>query len=296
MARYEDDGRESSGFGKIIGGVIAGVAVLVVLTTALSTYYTVDQGERGVILCNGAICGDAEPGLHFKMPFVQHVALISVQSKKDGFEKVGETDGRMSAYSRDQQPATISLAVNYHVIDPAIVYAKYGSTDNMETRLIDPRAYELVKNVFGQFNAVEAIQDRAKLNAEVYEAIRKAVTGPVTIDGVQIEDITFSDKYETAVENRMEATVKQQQAEAEKQQRITSADAAAYEVKANADAQAHSVEVQGRAQAEAIKARGDALRDNPNLVALTTAEKWNGELPSTMVSGGTVPLLSLKGQ
>jgi regulator of protease activity HflC (stomatin/prohibitin superfamily) len=292
---YRDE-EQSSGMGVIAGIIGAVVAIIMVLVTGFSTYYTVDQGERGVILCNGATCGDAEPGLHFKTPFFQHVALISVQSKKDGFEKNGDTDERMQSYSRDQQPATISLAVNYHVADPAMVYAKYGSTDNLEARLINPRAYELVKNVFGQFNAVEAIQDRAKLNAEVYDAIRKAVNGLVVIEGVQIEDITFSDKYETAVENRMEATVKQQQAEAEKQQRITAADAKAYEVKAAADAEAHATTVRGNAEAQAIKARGDALRDNPNLVALTTAEKWNGELPTTMVPGGSVPLLSLKGQ
>ena len=39
--------------------------------------------------------------------------------------------------------------------------------------------------------------------------------------------------------------------------------------------------------------RGDALRDNPGLVALTQAEKWDGQLPRTMLPGGSIPMLNL---
>jgi regulator of protease activity HflC (stomatin/prohibitin superfamily) len=108
-----------------------------------------------------------------------------------------------------------------------------------------------------------------------------------------VEDVSFSDVYETAVENRMKSIVAQYQAEAEKARRITNADAAAYEVKAQADAQAHAIEVKGQAEAQAIKARSDALQSNPNLVMLTAAEKWNGVLPSTMVPGGALPFVQV---
>jgi regulator of protease activity HflC (stomatin/prohibitin superfamily) len=274
----------------IIGAVLA---VIVLLAIAFSTYFTIDQGERGVILHNGAIAGEAEPGLHFKMPIITSIEKISVQIQKESFEKNADGDARMQAYSRDQQPATVALSVNYHVTDASAVYAQYGSLTNMESRIINPKAFEQLKNIFGQFDAADAIQKRASLNAEVYGAIRNAVRGPVVIDSVQIEDISFSAQYEAAVEARMQAIVKQQQAEADKQKRIIDADAAAYEVKAASDARAHQIEVQGAAEAGAIKARGDALRDNPGLPTLTAAEKWNGVLPTTMVPGNAVPFLNL---
>ena len=270
-----------------------GLVAAVLLLILFSTYFTIDQGERGVILHNGAIVGEAEPGLHFKMPVITSIAKISVQIQKEAFERNAEGDTRMQAYSRDQQPATIAMSVNYHVTDASQVYAQYGSLEGMEARVINPKAYEQLKNVFGQFDAADAIQKRASLNAEVYAAIRGAVRGPVVIDSVQIEDISFSQQYEAAVEARMQAIVKQQQAEADKQKRIIDADAAAYEVKAAADAQAHQIEVQGAAEAGAIKARGDALRDNPGLPTLTAAEKWNGVLPTTMVPGNALPFLNL---
>ena len=43
----------------------------------------------------------------------------------------------------------------------------------------------------------------------------------------------------------------------------------------------------------AIDQRGQALRDNPGVVALVQAEKWNGQLPYTMPPNGTVPFLDL---
>lgn len=69
------------------------------------------------------------------------------------------------------------------------------------------------------------------------------------------QDIQFSQIYEQAVEQRMQAIVKQQQAEADKAKAIIDADAKAYAVKAAADATAHQIEVQGQAQAAANQER-----------------------------------------
>ncbi len=287
LPRFNPNPLHAGGYAVVVAGILA-------VLLLYASYFTIDQGERGVVLHWGAISGEAEPGLHFKLPIVTTIEKISVQIQKQAFEKTADADTRMQAYSRDQQPATIAVSVNYHVTDASEVYAQYGSLGNMASRIINPKAYEQLKNVFGQFDAADAIQKRASLNAEVYNAIRAAVRGPVVIDSVQIEDISFSTQYEAAVEARMQAIVKQQQAEADKQKRIIDADASAYEVKAAADAKAHQIEVQGNAEAGAIKARGDALRDNPGLPTLVAAEKWNGVLPTTMVPGNTVPFVSVK--
>lgn len=274
--------------------IAVGAAIVVGLIVLFTTYFTIDEGERGVILRLGRVVGEAGPGLHFKIPVITRIQKISVQIQKEAFEKTATGDTRLQTYSRDQQPATIAMAVNYHVTDASAVYAQFGSLENMKSRIINSRAYEQLKTVFGQFDAADAIQKRALLNAEVFAAIRKSVSGPVVIDSVQIEDITFSNQYETAVELRMQAIVKQQQAEADKQKRIIDADASAYEVKAAADAKAHQIAVQGKAEAGAIQARGDALRNNPGLPTLVASEKWNGVLPQTMVPGNALPFLNLR--
>lgn len=277
----------------LIGGVLA---VVIFLGVVWSTYYTVEQGEVGVLIRNGALVGENGPGLHFKLPLIDTVEHISIQPQLDSFDGLENGYPALSAYSQDQQPATIKLTVNYHVTSGSAVYAQYGNLAGIEHRLIDPRVVEEVKNIFGTYSATSVIQDRARFNAQIDRAIRKAVHGPVVIDGVQVVDIAFSQQYENAVEARMQAIIAQEQAIAEKQRRITNADAAAYEVKAQADAQAHQIEVEGAAQAQAIRARADALKENPELVQLTAAEKWNGQLPTTMLPGGSVPFVNLPGR
>ena len=258
--------------------LLLGLIVVIVFVLLSMSWYRIDQSERGVLLRNGAVIGEAEPGLGFKIPVVDTVEHISVQSQNARYSDV-------KTYSRDQQPATLRVSLNFHVTDARAVYTDYKSVQNMVDRLLSPQVYTWAENVFGQFNAVSAVQDRAQLNNELAIALRKVVHGPLAIESVQIENIDFSGKYEEAVEARMEATVRQQQAEAE-----------AAATRTRADANAYSVKAQGEAEAAAIRARGDALRDNPGLPGLVTAEKWDGHLPTTMVPGGAMPFISVKPQ
>ncbi|MGN6514324.1 MAG: SPFH domain-containing protein [Rhizomicrobium sp.] len=273
-------------FTRNIFGVAIVAAVLFLLFGINGTWYTVDQGERAVLLRWGQAVDVEGPGLHFKLPFIEDVVKMSVREQKEDF--------KTQAYSQDQQPATVQVSVNYRLPEGNVmaVYSRYGV--DYPSILIDTQLPQRLKEVFGIFTAQSMIQDRTKLGLEVEKSLERALDNRgIQIVSVQVEDVSFSDVYETAVENRMKSVVAQYQAEAEKQRRITNADAAAYEVKAQADAQAHAIQVKGQAEAAAIKARGDALRDNPNLVSLTAAEKWNGILPTTMVPGASVPFVQV---
>lgn len=74
---------------------------------------------------------------------------------------------------------------------------------------------------------------------------------------------------------------------------VTQAQARADARVAEATAQAEATRLAGDAEASAIRARGEALRENPEVVALVTAENWDGVLPTTMLPGGTVPFISV---
>ena len=64
-------------------------------------------------------------------------------------------------------------------------------------------------------------------------------------------------------------------------------------VRAEAQAQADAIRLKGEAEAQAIAARGKALQDNPKLVDLVQAERWDGKLPVTMIPGGSAPMLAI---
>ena len=281
--------------GKFIASAV-GIIIIAASLFLMLPFYTVDQGELGVVKFNGKVTEVAEPGLHFKMPILERVAFVSTRSQAQQYTNVW-------SYSKDQQPANITLSVNYHA-DPSQakeVYSRFGSVDAMVSRLVDPKLYEQTKNVFGQYTAVTAVSDRASLNAEIQTAMQEAVVGPIIIESVQIENIDFSDAYEQSIEDRMksEVAVEKQRQEALKatvdaEITVTQAKAKAEAERAAADAEAYSVKIKGDAEAAAIRAKGEALRDNPALVSLVSAEKWDGVLPGTMVPGSALPFVSIQ--
>ena len=274
----------------------AGIVLLFILAIFYGSWFTVNQGERGVITRFGAVVGVAEPGLGFKTPFITEVNRLSIQTQKLQLDSE-------EAYSQDQQPAHLQLSVNYSVVPGEVtdVYAQFSTIENLESRLVLPRVRQQLKNIFGHYTAATAISNRDRLNSEVRMAIQEAVKGPVEIEGVQIEDLKFSPAYEEAIEARMTAEVEvqksRQKVENEKQLAqitVTQAQAQADSQLAVAKAEAEAARIRGEAEASAIKAKGDALRENPGLVQLTIAERWNGTLPATMIPGAGVPLLNLQ--
>ncbi len=276
------------------------IGVLAVVVLPFLSYYTVNEGERGILLRYGKIVKVAEPGLGFKIPFMESVEKISTRNQAVVYQG-------LQAYSRDQQPAQMTVSVSFHIkpSEAGAVYTTYNTIEALKDRLIVRQLPTQLENVFGQYTAISAVQD-------LQNAMRKAVVGPVVIDGVQIENIDFSDAYEKSIEDRMKAEVaiatrKQNletekiqaqiavtQAQAEADSKLAAAKAEAETIRVRGAAEAETIRLKSAAEAEAIRLRGEALRDNPGLVALTTAERWDGKLPDTMIPGSTVPFISTK--
>ena len=274
--------------------ILAAIFAIVAITALSGSVYKVDQGERGVLLRNGAIVGTAEPGLGFKTPFIDTIVEIDVRSQAVVYENV-------LAYSRDQQTASLTVSVNYSIpVDQVeAVYSEYGSVENMVSRLLTRKVFDQSKNIFGRYNAVAAIQERTRLIADIQEAIQDSVAGPIIIESVQLENIDFSDAYEASIEQRMLAEVEVERVEQNAAREEVQARIAVIQAQAQADAEvarataaATAVRLAGEAEADAIRAKGEALRLNPQLVDLITAENWDGALPSTMIPEATVPFLN----
>lgn len=290
----------------IIGAI---VAVVVIGIIAAGSWYTVDQTERAVLLRYGAVVGTAQPGLGFKVPLMDTVEKVSVKTTTFTWDK-------MNSYSYDQQPADLKISVTLRAAPEKVadLYAKFGSVQTAVNQVVSPVVNQQVKVVFGRYTAVKAIQERGQLNSAIRDAITATLKDDpmIIIESVQLENIEFSQTYLHSIEQRMLAEVEvqklQQNAEREKVQAqitVTQATAKANAVRAeaqanaeatrlNGEAKASNIKITGEAEAAAIEARGKALGNNPNLVTLVQAERWNGVLPTTMVPGSSVPFVSVK--
>ena len=281
-------------------GLFIGLAVVVIfLVIFFSCFFIIDEGERGVLLRNGKISSIAEPGLSFKLPFFDKVVYISTQTHSKKYEGI-------QAYSKDQQPAAIRISITYHVPtaekDIKVLYATYGNLASLEQRLLDRNAPTQVENVFGQYTAISAVQERVKFVADLKVAIKSSVgDNPIIIESVQIENIDFSNAYEKSVEDRMKAEVEVQTQKQNLDKERVSAEIAVTQAKGRADselakatAEAQAIKLRGDAEAHAIEARAKALAQNQNLVDLIKAERWDGKLPTTVIPGNTTPFLGVK--
>lgn len=291
MNQHHDDSIKT-----IIFWAAFGLIALLALFGVLGSWFIVDQGERGVVLRNGAFVRIAEPGLGFKLPVVDNVVKLSVRNEKRVYQK-------MTSYSRDIQVAELRLAINFRLDASKVrqVYENYGGLEAAVDRVLTPRVQDEAKVIFGQFNAKEAIEKRGQFGVNVEQALRKSVEGSgVLIEGVQIEEIDFSKEFDKSIEERMKAEVEvtrlQQNLEREKVQANivrTQAQAQADKVLMQAKANAEAIRLKGDAEASAIRARAQALQQNASLIELVKAEKWNGALPSTMLPNGALPMISV---
>ena len=292
---------------------IAFIALILLIAAGSGSFFTVDAGEKAVVLTFGEISRTADPGLHIKIPFVQTVKKFNVRVQKATF---GRGEGALaeqpvlSAYSFDQQiieSYRLSITWSYDAdkIDQVYKYFGTGVSDNIFHTVISPVVQQSTKTILGQYTAVTIVQDRAKLDHSIAQIMEEQLKEyPVKILSIQLEDVNFSKNYESIIEQTAQkkqevetARNELQKVQIESQKQVAQAEAENKAIKLQADAEAYRITVQAKAEADAIRLKGDALRSNRELVDLTIAEKWDGSVPQTVVASGNgssvVPLLNI---
>ena len=279
-----------------IGVTIA--AVLILLYLAASSFVVVDAGYVGVVKRLGAVQPEFLPeGFHFKAPFVDVVQKFDVRLSK------AESDA--GASSKDLQVVRTKIAVQYSM-NAALMpmtLQRIGTRLVVEKTLIDPAIMESVKAITALYTAEQLITKRdevkdriqAQIDSFLNETLReKELIGSLTIANIAITDFDFSAEFNRAIEEKVRAEQEALKAKNEKLKRVTQAEAAAAEKTLAADAMAYEIEVQSKARADAIEREAKALKDNPQLIQLRIAEKWNGVLPR-FTGSEAIPLLSIEG-
>ena len=277
--------------------IIAGAVALVVIVLLWGSWTIVASGHVGVVRTLGAVQPEALPeGFHLKKPFLDDVAELDVRLRK--------AESEASAASRDLQVVSTSVAVQYSLIGAVmpLTYQKIGpQAAIVERNVIYPAILESVKSITAKYTAEELVTKRAEVKVQIQQAIesninttlqQKEVVGAISLANVAITDFDFSEEFNRAIEEKVRAEQEALKAENEKLRRVTQAEAAAAERTLAADAVAYQIEAESKARAEAIRREAEALKDNPNLIDLRVAEKWDGKLPQ--VSGGNaIPLLNI---
>lgn len=253
------------------------IVIIIILIFILNPFVLVGAGQRGVVMNFGAVQDNIMgEGLHFRIPIVQQIEKIDVQTKK--------MQVKATAYSKDIQTVESQLVLNYHLKADVANKLWQEVGGYYESRLIDPAIQESVKASTAKFTAQELIEQRAKVKDEIKSELFNRLSKYIVVDEFSIIDFSFSDEYEKAVEAKQVA-----------QQAALKAENDLQRIKTEAEQRI----AQAKAEAEAIKLQSDAANNDKyiNLKALevqkSAVEKWNGVLPTQMIPGGTLPFINL---
>ncbi|WNC67523.1 prohibitin family protein [Thalassotalea nanhaiensis] len=269
---------------------------LVVAIGLFGSIYTVNEGHIGIVKRFSEAKEQVNPGLHFKVPFIDTVEEIEVRTRKN--------EEKMASSTKEQMPVTVIVSVNWTVDKSAALdlFRQYGGLTQFESRILDPRFRSATKDVIPKYDAEQLIQDRASaIQAIEANFIEEMKDFPVSVDNIQIENIQLPAKYLTSIETKQteknlaaaeEHKLARQNLEA--QRAVNTAKAQADGIELVAIAEAKAIKLKGLAEAEAITAKAKALGNNPLIVKLTEAQNWDGKLPATMLGGDNLPILDLR--
>ena len=272
------------------------ITIVIGITLFFNSVYTVNEGHIGIVKRFSEAKEQVNPGLHFKVPFIDSVEEIEVRTRKN--------EEKMASSTKEQMPVTIVVSVNWTVDKTAALelYKQYGGLTQFENRILDPRFRSATKDVIPRYDAEKLIQDRASAIQEIeLNFIEEMKDFPVTVDNIQIENIQLPAKYLTSIETKQ---TEKNLADAEKhrlarqnleaQRDVNTAKAKADGIRLVAIAEAESIRIKGLAEAEAITAKAKALGNNPLIVKLTEAQNWDGKLPSTILGSSNMPILDMR--
>jgi regulator of protease activity HflC (stomatin/prohibitin superfamily) len=258
---------------KILAGIVTFIVLIIVLTQSV---VIVQAGHRGVVLYLGAIENRVlGEGLHFIIPFAEQVIQLEVRTLK--------FQADASAASNDLQEVATVIALNYH-IDPSkanTIYQQLGA--DYTNRIIAPTIQESVKASIAKFNAEQLVTNRETAKATIAQAISRTLSARnILVETVFITDFKFSQAFASQIEQKVVAFQKY----LTEQNNLRAVQVVANQTVVQAQAQARSNVAKAEGEAQAIKVITDQLRQDPQYLQWQSINKWNGQMPYSLGSGG----------
>lgn len=298
------------------------IGLVLVLAGAIVIYaslYSVDEAEQAVIVQIGAPVGDpiTEPGLHFKLPFVQEVRRFD--------KRVISWDGDPNQIpTRGEQFISVDTTARWRIVDPLIFMQRVQNERGATMRLNDildsvvrdkisaTDLVEIVRSkdwkvseddlervqVAGEEDEEILLKEIKTGRAELVNAIFDQAASQMPEMGIELVDIRIKRiDYVEAVQQRVfDRMIAERQRIAEQFRSEGQGDAAEIdgdtqrslsEIRSEANRQAEII--RGQADAEASRIYSEAYGADPEFYAfLRTMESYPGTIgPSSTLILGT---------
>ena len=191
------------------GKVVAIVVAFIVLQAAAGAFYTIKPGEVGVVLRFGQFHRTTTPGLHFKIPYVEEMTKVDVESvRKEEFGFRTRTPGA-AAYDRkgfdmealmltgDKDVIEVAWIVQYKVSDPVLFLYRVRDV----AQIVRDASETVTRRIVGNMDFDYVLSNREILAAnarkELQDQLNRLESG-VAVMTLQLLDINPPEQVKPA--------------------------------------------------------------------------------------------------
>ncbi|WP_454782859.1 protease modulator HflC [Legionella sp. WA2022007384] len=233
-----------------------GILIFVLLLFLLTSVFTITEGQQGILLRLGRLVDDKltnkvkvlNPGLHFKIPFIENVRIFDTRIQTMDIKST-------RIVTKEKKDVMVDYYVKWQITDLAQYFKSTGGSEFKAETLLEQQLNTLLRAQFGKRTIPEVVSGGRD---DLMELLRKAAQkqagglGIIVVD-VRIKGIELPANTSNAIYQRMRADM----------QKIANrhradGQAAAEEIKAKADANVMVLLAKTRSNAQKIRAIGQA--------------------------------------
>ena len=222
--------------------------VVVIFITGISAAFTVRETEQVLVMRFGEPQREiTEPGLHFKVPFVDTARFFD--------KRVLDYDAdQQEIPTADQKQLVVNAFARYRITDPLRFFQTVGTERGIEQRF-NSLINASLREVIGEVNlSVVLTSERARLMEDFTRIVaREAATFGIEVVDVRIKRIDLPEDNSEAIFQRM-TTQRQQEARLARAE----GDKEAQRIRAEGDKRQRVIVSEATREAEILRGKGDA--------------------------------------
>jgi regulator of protease activity HflC (stomatin/prohibitin superfamily) len=307
--------------------VVVGIAALFLLIALSSSYVRIQYGTVGMVTRFGGITNRVmQPGLNWKIPFVDDIVMYRTQELVYATMGEGDTagpgtysDAPTDTTTKDGQQITVKYSVRFR-IDPmkiTQIATEMGDEGAVVEKVVKFHSRILGRNIPKEYEALDLYTGNIQqVQIEFEDQLRPLLEKKgIILEAFGLRKIDFQADYVQAVEQKQieseTITTEQYRAEQAKwkaqgaieeakgkaQSSIEEAKGQAEATIENARGNAEKVRVIAIAEAEAIRVKGEILKQYPEIIQLEFVNSLidpNGRVTwGIMPQGSVLPFLNV---
>lgn len=230
------------------------LAIIIVIAWGIFGFYTVEESSKGVELRFGKFSEITDAGLRWRMPFIEKVKIVDVQT-------IFPMPAKGSMLTQDDNVVEVDFEIQYRVIDPQrFLFSVTDPTDSLKQA-----TESAIRYVIGHSNMDRVLTDGRELVREQTREELLKIIEPYQL-GVEIVDVNFKDaRPPQAVKAAFDDAISAQ----EDEERFVR----------EAEAYARGIEPQARGQVQRVIQEAQAYKERKILEAQGQVASFESILP-----------------